>query len=130
MVSITLMYAGVLGLLMAGLSIRVPLRRGQLDVPFGDGGDERLATRIRAFGNFTEYVPMVLVLMALAELSGGSNAVLHASGAGLVVSRVVHAVAYRGRSELTFPEKVGRGFGALSTWTVLAGLSAYIVALG
>lgn len=129
MVPITLTYAAILGLGMAVLSIRVPMRRGQLDVPFGDGGDEALATRIRAFGNFAEYVPMILLLMALAEGSGASATVLHASGAGLVLSRLVHALAYRGRSVLTFPEKVGRGIGAFSTWCVLAGLSAYLLTL-
>lgn len=127
MVPITLTYGAVLGLMMAVLSIRVPIRRGILDVPFGDGGDVPLATRIRAFGNFVEYVPMIVLLMALAEVSGAAPGVLHASGTGLVLSRLVHALAYRGRPELTLAEKVGRGIGAFSTWTVLAGLSAYLL---
>ncbi|MEM6930198.1 MAG: MAPEG family protein [Myxococcota bacterium] len=130
MVPITLTYGAILGLMMAVLSIRVPIRRGILDVPFGDGGDVPLATRIRAFGNFVEYVPMIVLLMALAEVSGTNPGVLHVSGMALVLSRLVHAVAYRGRSELTLAEKVGRGIGALSTWTVLFGLSAYLLLTG
>ena len=126
MVEVTLGYTAVLGALMAVLSIRVPIRRGVLDVPFGDGGDEELATRIRAFGNFTEYVPMILVMMALAELSGASPTALHVSGVVLIAARGLHAVAYRARSTLTLPQKVGRGFSAFATWCVLSGLSVYV----
>jgi uncharacterized membrane protein YecN with MAPEG domain len=104
---------------MALLSIRVPLRRGALEVPFGDGGDEALATRIRAFGNFIEYVPMVLLLFALLESGGLAAARLHALGAALLAARVLHALAYRGRLKLSLPEKVGRGVAAMTTWATL-----------
>lgn len=119
----TALYAGVLGLLMAILSIRVPMRRGALDTPYGDGGDEALATRIRAFGNFTEYVPMLVVLMAILESLGAPTAHLHALGMGLVGARLLHALAYRGRSELTTPEKIGRAISAMGTWLILVGAS-------
>jgi len=114
---------------MAVLSIRVPMRRGVLDVPFGDGGDEALATRIRAFGNFTEYAPMVVLLLALLESGGARPALLHGLGIAFVASRVLHAVVYRARTELTTPLKIGRGIAAISTWLVLvsgAGAAAWL----
>ena len=120
MVDVTLLYAGLLAALMAVLSIRVPIRRGLLNVPYGDGDDEVLATRVRAFGNFIEYVPMLLVLMALLELHGAGAGTLHALGSSLVAARVLHAVAYRGRPQLSTFEKVGRGVAAMSTWLVLS----------
>ena len=126
---ITTLYAGLLGLLMALLSIRVPLRRGALNVPFGDGGDEALATRIRAFGNFIEYVPMLLLLLALLELGGLSAGRLHALGSTLLAARALHALAYRGRLQLSLPEKLGRGVAAMSTWAALvfaAGTAAWM----
>ena len=121
-VEVTLLYAGLFGALMAILSIRVPIRRGVLDVPYGDGGDEELSTRIRAFGNFTEYVPMMLVLLGLLELSGTSPVLLHGFGATLLGARVLHAVSYRGADTLTMAQKVGRGLAAMVTWLVLVGL--------
>ena len=126
---ITLLYAGILGAFMALLSIRVPLRRGALDMPVGDGGDEDLATRIRAFGNFTEYVPMVLVLMLLLEASGAASGALHGLGGTLVAARVVHAFWLRMRMSLSLPEKLGRAAGAMLTWMVVVVSSGYALAL-
>jgi uncharacterized membrane protein YecN with MAPEG domain len=129
MPTITLLYAGLLGALMAVLSIRVPMRRRALEVPFGDGGDEALATRIRAFGNFTEYVPMILLLLALLEMQGAPPALLHGLGVPLVGARVLHALSYRARSELTGPEKLGRAVSAMTTWLVLCVGSAAALVL-
>lgn len=133
MVAVTLLYAGVLGLLMAVLSIRVPMRRGALDVPYGDGEDTSLRTRIRAFGNFIEYVPMVLVLMALLELEQIGATWLHGLGATLVGARLLHALTYRGKCQLDANEKIGRAVSAMSTWMVLvaaAGLCVWVAAGG
>lgn len=132
MVDVTLLYAGLLAGMMAVLSIRVPMRRGAVNVPYGDGNDERLATRVRAFGNFIEYVPMILLLMALLELSGTSLGLLHGLGVALLAARVLHAAAYRGRNELSALEKVGRGVAAMSTWLVLGAAAslATVAALG
>lgn len=128
MLSVTPWYAAVLAALMALLSIRVPMRRGQLDVPFGDGGDEVLATRIRAFGNFIEYVPMLLLLMALSELQGASKTLLHLEGAALIALRILHATAYRGRLTLSLAEKVGRGVAAMGTWLLLVASAGLLAA--
>ncbi|MEM9069217.1 MAG: MAPEG family protein [Myxococcota bacterium] len=128
---ITLAYAGVLGLLMAILSIRVPMRRGALDVPWGDGGDETLAVRIRVFGNFIEYVPAIVLLLFLLETSGVEPWALHALGGALIAARLTHAFWLRARSDLTMPEKIGRALGAILTWLVLtvAAVCALVVAL-
>ena len=69
MLTITALYAGLLALLFLALSINViRYRRGE-QVSLGDGGKRKLARGIRAHGNFAEYVPLVLVLMSIAELS-------------------------------------------------------------
>ncbi len=126
---ITLLYAGGLGALMAVLSIRVPLKRGVLDMPMGDGGDEDLATRIRVFGNFTEYVPMALVLMLLLESAGASPAALHAMGGTLLAARLVHARYLRMRPRLDLRQKMGRAVGAMLTWLVVTSAAGYALAL-
>jgi uncharacterized membrane protein YecN with MAPEG domain len=47
--------------------------------------------RTRVHANFAEYVPLTLVLMALAELQGQPGWSIHAIGALLAVGRLAHA---------------------------------------
>ena len=96
---ITAAYAGLLGLVFLGLTVRVVRRRGAVKAALGDGGDVVLERRIRAHGNFAEFVPLVLVLMTLLELQSVSVWILHLVGACLLVGRVIHGLnisRYRG----------------------------------
>ena len=67
------------------------LRSQPTGEPWGRRNPELLA-RIRAHGNFGEYVPFVLILMGLIELAGGNRTVLTWSGIALVVFRVPQAI--------------------------------------
>lgn len=89
--TITPVYAGLIALLFVLLSVRVIGARRQAKVPLGDGGDQLLLRRLRAHGNFAEYVPMAVILMALAELQGAPAFTLHAVGLLLLGGRLVHA---------------------------------------
>ena len=88
MMHITLIYAGLLGLLFLLLSFWVVKRRAQFKVMIGEGEAPEMLSAIRAHGNFAEYVPLTLLLMALCELAGvgalwlhlGGGLMLHASG--------------------------------------------------
>ncbi len=96
--SVAPLYAALLGFLLVYLSIRVIRLRRRLKVAIGAGGEPAIgaggepaierAARVQA--NFSEYVPMVLILL-LAEIQGGSPLVLHAIGLALVVGRAAHA---------------------------------------
>jgi uncharacterized membrane protein YecN with MAPEG domain len=88
----TLITAGMLGVWYAFLAAAVIQARYRYRVSLGDGGVPELQARIRAHGNFAEYVPLVLILMGLVELAGGDRRVLLWSGIALVVSRVIQAV--------------------------------------
>lgn len=89
--SVTAIYAGLLGLLYVYLSARViAVRRGS-SIALGDGGDKLLLRRIRVHANFAEYVPMAIVLMALAESMKSSGWLVHGLGVALCAGRVVHA---------------------------------------
>lgn len=118
MPEISLIYAGILALLMAALSIRVPMRRAALDQPWGTGDDLILETRVRVFGNFTEYVPMILLLMWMLELRGQSAIFLHSAGTALVVTRLIHALILTA-GPMSAVQKIGRAIGAMGTWLVL-----------
>jgi len=89
---ITAIYAAILGLIMIGLSAYVSAKRAKIGVSIGDGGDLALLERIRRHGNFTEVVPMALLLMALAEMLGAGTGWINAAGIILVVARLLHPV--------------------------------------
>ena len=89
--SITPLYAALLALFFMFLSFRVIGFRRSAKIALGDGGDSVLLRRQRAHGNFAEYVPLALLLMALAELQGLPSWKLHAIGLLLLVGRGLHA---------------------------------------
>lgn len=113
--TITLLYAGLLSLLFLVLSVRIIVLRNH-GVSFGDGGNPVLLRRIRAHGNFSEYVPMILVMIGFLELSHLSSVLIHVMGATLLVARLLHGYA------LSFSEnfKFGRFWGTALTFTLLA----------
>lgn len=107
MVHITLIYAGLLGLLFLGLSAWVVRRRAQFGVMIGQGEAPELLAAIRAHGNFAEYVPLTLLLMALSEMAGASALLLHAGGIMLLVGRVLHAIGIQIPRAPNVPRFVG-----------------------
>lgn len=92
-VTVTPIYAGILTIMFIVLTSRVIGARRSARVMLGDGGDRHLLRRQRAHGNFTEYVPLALILMALAEMQGMPPYLLHAIGIGLLLGRLTHAYA-------------------------------------
>ena len=95
------------------LSLRVIGVRRRRQLGIGDGGDQDLARRIRAQGNFTEYTPLALVLILLLELGGVPAWQLHLLGAALILGRIVHAWS------LTANSTNGRLVGMTLTFFVL-----------
>jgi uncharacterized membrane protein YecN with MAPEG domain len=81
----------------------------------GDGGDGELLRRIRGHGNFAEYVPFILLMMAMLELTRHSTLLLHALGITLLVARVLHGVAL----SFTGQWKFGRFWGTALTFGLL-----------
>ena len=70
----------------------IALRRTE-KIALGDGGVQKLQAAIRAHGNFSEYVPLSLVLMALLELDHFASTALMVVALALVLGRVLHAVS-------------------------------------
>lgn len=90
---ITSLLAGIFALLMMPLSLQVSMRRVKLGgVSFGDNGDETLRRRIRAHGNFIEYVPTALIVVGLIEYGGGAKSLVIGLACAFLVSRLLHAV--------------------------------------
>ncbi|MBL8659277.1 MAG: MAPEG family protein [Rhodospirillales bacterium] len=119
---VTALYAAILALILLVLSMRVIAVRRRSRVAIGDGGDDTLARRIRAQGNFTEYVPIALILMLAAEQAGPPAWMLHALGVALVVGRITHAWSLSAHS---IP---GRTIGMSLTFLVLIAGAALAIA--
>ncbi len=113
---ITLLFASLNGLIFLVLSILVVRGRTVERVSIGAGGREKLEVAIRVHGNFAEYVPLALLLLALLELSGADDVLLYVLGAVLTVGRLSHAY---GLSRSLKPNAFRAG-GTMATWTVIA----------
>ena len=112
---VTPLYAGLLALWFVALSVRVVDQRRRNKVSLGDGGKTLLLRAIRGHANFSEYVPLALVLIGILELSGFPRYALHALGATLLVSRLLHGYALSFTGHFRF----GRMAGAALTFAVL-----------
>jgi uncharacterized membrane protein YecN with MAPEG domain len=104
---ITALYAGLLGLVAFGVAFPAGKLRGRLGISVGDGGNQELLCAMRRHANFTEWVPLALILIALLELNGAPAAALHSLGAILVLARISHAVGLRPDSMKSLPRFVG-----------------------
>ncbi len=124
MLHVTPIYAGLLAVLFIVLSARVISRRIAAGVSLGDGGDALLMRRIRVQGNFAEYAPFGVLLLAVAELSGAAPLWLHLCGVVLVVGRISHAIGLGSDPEVS----ALRGIGMVATFAALGALG--LICLG
>ncbi len=84
------LYAGLTGLFLMALSIRVSLMRIDSGVLRGEGSDPRMARAIRAQVNLAEYGAMAMLLLVLLELQGAPGWALHALGLLFLGGRLLH----------------------------------------
>ncbi len=95
-VTITPLYAALLGLVLLVLSGRViAVVRAKGEINLGDGGNPDFQVAIRQHGNFIEYVPLILILIGFAEAGGASNAWIHGLGGALLVGRIAHPLGLK-----------------------------------
>ncbi len=113
--TITALYASLLALVFLGLSFNIIRLRFKLKVGVGDGGEKLLVKAIRIHGNFSEYIPLALILLASYELSGANSLWLHGLGATLLIGRILHAIGLSQSIGTSIP----RITGMLSTFVVL-----------
>lgn len=121
---ITGIYAGICGLLLGVLYVRISQRRLTTKIGVGSGGDAELEQRVRAYGNLVESAPFALVLLYLIEQTGLSSTYIHVFGAAFVFARLAHA---QGMSTTT-GRSAGRFYGSLGTVILLFVMSALLIA--
>lgn len=119
---ITLTIAGAAAILHVWLSLRVSRLRRPLKIGVGDGGNEMLARRMRAHGNFAENAPIFLILLAFVELATRGNLWLWGVGILFILARLAHAFGMDRPG--ANPLRVG---GIAISWLVLLGLGLYAI---
>jgi len=90
LVHVTLVYAGILGLLLVVLSFNV-MQNWVRVTGQGQETDRGMRRAERILSSFVEYVPMTLLLLVLSELCGAPAIILHGEGVVLVAARIMHA---------------------------------------
>ena len=91
-IHVTLIFAALFGILHVIFTLRVGGYRLKSGISLGDGDDKELLKRIRAHGNFTENVPIGLLLLLLNDLNGLANNTLIILGSVFLIARVLHYV--------------------------------------
>ena len=91
MLLITAIIASVLTIIFIKLSFAVIALRRKNQVGLGSGGHEDLERAIRAQGNFSEYVPIGIILIACLELNGAPWGLVLLLGIALIIGRLMHA---------------------------------------
>jgi len=91
MLFITSIIASVLTIIFVRLSFAVIRLRRKNKVGLGSGGHEELERAIRAQGNFAEYVPFGIMLIACLEINGAPWWLVAAPGMTLIAGRLIHA---------------------------------------
>lgn len=110
---ITAFWIAVAAIALVALSLPVALHRKRALTSLGDGGDSLLQKRIRAHGNFTEYVPLGLLVIAAVEACGYAGWIVWVVGSLLAAGRLAHAFAILGG---TLPARM---FGMIATFASL-----------
>ena len=124
---ITAFYAGLLGILFFYFSILVVKGRFSKKISLGDGGDHHFQQMIRAHGNFSEYTPIVLILLFVAEVNSSNPIILHLAGTALLSGRFIHAFGLRRHSGVSWQRVSGMvlTFASLLTLSVMNILILY-----
>lgn len=107
--------ASLLGFIFMGLSYRVVKLRRSEKIGIGTGGNESLSLAVRAHANFTEYVPITLILLFLLMRSANDATAAAVLAVLLVIARSLHAYGLSGSAGYS----IGRFWGTLITWIVL-----------
>jgi len=123
---ITSACAAILGLWLIWLSARVIQVRASEKIMMGDDGNNLLMRRSRAQANLSEYAPMGLILLGLAEIQAANFWLVAICGISLVVGRLLHGYALSFTEHFFFGRFYGMNF-TFAAIAVLALTNLYLV---
>jgi len=87
------LYTGIAAIMLVVMTINVGLNRGAQKAALpGQMGEGPLTRAIRAHANFTEYTPLVLLMLGILALNRTAALPIHVLGATFMVARVLHFI--------------------------------------
>ena len=125
---ITAIYAAILGILGALLTVNVIVNRVRAKVDSGDGGVPKLAQAIRAHANFAEQAPIALIVIAFAESQGLRGLFVHILCLAILIARLASAYALNRTLGQSPPRQFAASVNALAL--VLASAAILLAAGG
>lgn len=121
--AITSFYAAILALLYVVLAGFVIRQRFKHRVGLGTGKEPQLLQTVRMHGNFAEYVPFLLILVALLELQQSPVWQLHLVAGLTFAGRVMHAIGLWRSGGTSVP----RFLGMISTFAALIVAAVFLL---
>ncbi|PCK03434.1 MAG: glutathione S-transferase [Alteromonadaceae bacterium] len=121
---VSALYIALSTIFILALAYRVTVFRRTYKVGIGAGDNQDLDVAIRCHANTIENLPLALLLLLMAELSGLPALTVHAAGSVLLVMRAYYALGMTGTRG---GYSRGRFIGTLGTWTVMLVLSGFII---
>lgn len=119
--TITPLFVALFALMNLVLMFPIGPYRAKVDIAFW-GGEDKLDRMVRGHGNFIEVVPLALIAMATAELTGANSTLILSCGVALLLARLVHYVTLQSN-----PTGNGRLIGTLVSMITILVLSGAIL---
>ncbi|MBD3587424.1 glutathione S-transferase [Salinimonas sp. HHU 13199] len=104
---VTAFYASLLGLCYLYLSASVIHIRRQEQISLGTGDSVVLERLSRVHGNFNEYVPITLILLACLESFSAIQWILHVGANALLFGRILHAYGLQKHNGASWQRQIG-----------------------
>lgn len=125
---ITLLYSGILALGYVALSVYVIRWRWKEKKGLGFANDPSsgLFRAVRIHGNFMEFVPFTLFLIALDEMTNRAPMNIHIYGIALVIARILHFLALRKTDGPSWQRASAMGL----TFLLLVGIGVQLIIKG
>ncbi len=121
---ITGLYAGLAGMFLVFLSIRVVGHRRSKKISVGASGDAEMERAMRTQANFVEYTPLALIMLGVSELNGLPAFGVHLLGGAWIVARIAHFIGF---SSVSGP-MMFRVAGTAATFSLLLILALVVIA--
>ena len=120
---ITPIFAAVLSFIFIFLSVRTLRLRRRLKIAVGDSGNLEMLRAVRAHGNFSEYVPLTLLLIYFVEQAQAHSWLVYALGGVLTLGRLSHSYGLSQLNETFF----FRVFGMACTFSTIGTSALYLL---
>lgn len=123
--TVTMTTAGVLGVIYLILSMRIVFFRVNKKISLGVPADSKdpMFKLNRVHGNFSEYIPFLLFMMFLLDITRSNPLLLKISGGALILGRILHWLGIINKRVPNWQRMLGAGL----TFTVMGIFSIALI---